>query len=588
MSRRSIILGFILLFIADFAFGQTSALRDYVGMISQGFHPDIISFLQKLKSELDKKGYTAAARSLETFMKGDSGTGFVYVGSDGKNYILTNYHVISQAHTLSITFETMDGEKTKFSDLQIIAADEDIDIALLAFAGGHNPFKQGLSLINRPIEEGEDVYSAGFPGAGSVLIWQLGRGIISNASVRLPPEDENDKAVGPYIQHTAQVDAGKSGGPLLIQTQGVPTGYAVAGINTLSLRRRQAANYSIPATRVRSFLDASLKPPEADQRSILEERVNAFIKGLSSPRVVYPHIAQFLSNTGAGENAEYAINELFEKASRLVRDNIFDRDIVSAFAYSVAWTIENSLRSKSGSISIKLNSINPGEDGSYRVSFDVNDASVDSLWVNEYGIWRIRSFGTTASGDKTLSEKKEKEKAKVKTDTARLKHEPNFMLSAGLTTLFVSAGSAAAPTTDLKVAFGADITYKINKNLGIGLRGYFGKDFTQVEIGGGGYLPIKISSVALTPFINAGAGMMFTLNPNYTSSSWGESKKNMQFGVSARAGLIFTTSWVPGLFLHASYQFNLYTNFKFGSSDSGYKKGLIKPHLIYIGAGYSF
>jgi serine protease Do len=250
----------------------------------------------------------------------------------------------------------VDGEKTKFSDLRIIAADEDMDIALLAFAGGQNPFKEGLSLLSRQVEEGEDVYSAGYPGTGSALIWQLGRGIISNASVRLPAEDENDKAIGPYIQHTAQVVPGTSGGPLLIQTRGVPTGYAVIGINTLSLRRRQAANYSIPVSRVRSFLDASLKPRAADQRAILEERVNMFINGLSA-KAVYPHIAQFLSNTCTGENAEYAIYQLMEKASKTVRDNVFDRDIISWMAYSVAWTIENSLRSKTGSISIKLDSL---------------------------------------------------------------------------------------------------------------------------------------------------------------------------------------------------------------------------------------
>jgi serine protease Do len=569
MSRK-LVFCLVLIFIAGFAFGQTSALRDYVGMISQGFHPDIITFLQKLKSELDKRGYNAAARSLENFMKGDSGTGFIYVGSDGKNYILTNYHVISQAHTLTITFETLDGEKTKFSDLQIIAADEDIDIALLAFAGGQNPFKQGLSLINRPVVEGEDVYSAGFPGAGSSMIWQLGRGIISNASVRLPQEDENDKAIGPYIQHTAQVDAGNSGGPLLIQTQGVPTGYAVAGINTLSIRRRQAANYSIPVTRVRSFLDTSLKPPAADQRSILEERVNAFINGLNVPKVVYPHIAQFLSNTCTGENAEYATNELFENASKTVRDNVFDRDIISGLTYSVAWTIENSLRSKSGSISIAIDSITPGEDGLYNVSFNVNGGNVNSVWVNEYGIWRIRSFGTVASGDKTLIEKKQK----VKADSDRLRDTPIFMISAGL-----------AIPLDLGAAFGADLTIKIGKYFGIGPRLYIGKDFTQVEIGGGPYIPIKIGPVALTPFANFGIGMMFyPKEPEYDSFGVRPGSSldhDFSLGLSARGGLIFTTKWVPGLFLEAAYQYNIYA------------KGLgsniwLYPSIIYIGVGYSF
>ncbi|MDR2922150.1 MAG: serine protease [Treponema sp.] len=540
-------------------------------MISQGFHPDVITFLQKLKSELDKKGYNSMARGLENFIKGDSGTGFVYVGGDGKNYILTNYHVISQAHTLSITFETQDGEKTKFSDLSIIAADEDMDIALLAFAGGQNPLKQGLSLLNRPPQEGEDVYSAGFPGAGSVMIWQLGRGIISNASVRLPPEDENDKAIGPYIQHTAQVDAGNSGGPLLVPTQGVPTGYAVAGINTLSIRRRQAANYSIPVSRVQAFLDASLKPQTADQRLILEERVNAFVNGLSAAKAVYPHISQFLSNTCIGENVEYAIYELLEKASKSVRDNVLNRDIITSLSYSVAWIIEDSLRSKSGGISIKLNSINPGEDGLYNVSFNVNGGNVDSVWINEYGIWRIRSFGTSASGDKTIIDKKKKEKA----DAGRLHDDPSIMLSAGLAYPF-----------GLGAAFGADLTIKLSKYSGVGFAGYFGKDYTQVIINGGLYVPITMGSVALTPFGVVGLGMMFypkePSNNAYNALHDDADTKNVKFGLSARAGLIFTTAVVPGLFLQTSYQFNFYTD------GIGEKARLLYPHTIYVGIGYAW
>jgi len=570
MSRK-IFLFLVLMSIAGFAFGQTSTLRDYVGMISQGFHPDIIKFLQKLKTELDKRGYNTAARNLENFIKGDSGTGFIYVNSDGKNYILTNYHVISQAYTLSITFETQDGEKTKFSDLQIVAADEDMDIALLAFAGGQNPLKQSFSLINRPIEEGEDVYSAGFPaGVGNTMVWQLGRGIISNASVRLPTGDDTEKMIGPFIQHTAQVDPGNSGGPLLVQVRGVPTGYSVVGINTLKLLGRQAANYAIPAARVRTFLDAGLKPPAADQRPILEERVNTFIKGLNAPKAAYPHIAQFLSNTCTGENAEYAINELLEKAPKTVRDNVFDRDIISGMAYSVAWTIENSLRSKTGNISVTIDSITPGENGSYNVNFNVNGGNVSSVWINEYGYWRILKFGTSASGDKTLIEKKEKAKKEAK----NLRDDPSIMLSAGLAYPF-----------DLGAAFGADLTLKFGKYTGIGVNGYFGEDYTQVEMRGGIFIPITIgTTMALTPFATVGFGTMILPKNQESDNPIGAAFDKFKLGVSARAGLIFTTSWVPGLFLQATYQRNAYLK---GSLFDDVKKWFY-PDMIYIGVGYAF
>jgi serine protease Do len=569
---RRLIIGVVLLLAVGFScFGQTAALRDYVGMISQSFHPDVVTFLQKLKSDLERRGYGAAARNLENFIKGDSGTGFLYVVRDGKNYIITNYHVISQAYTLSVTFEKQDGEKTKFSDLSIVAADEDMDIALLAFAGGQNPFRQGLAFISRPVQEGDDVYSAGFPGLGSSMIWQLGRGMVSNASVRFPESSDSDKMLGPYIQHTAQIDPGNSGGPLLIQTQGVPTGYAVVGINTLSARFRQAANYSIPMSRVQSFLDASLRPQAADQRPILEARVNTFIEGLSVPKAVYPHIAAYLSNICTGENAEYAISELQEKASKTVRDAVFDRDIISSLDYAVAWTIENSLRSGAGGISIAMDSINQNEDNTYNVNFKVKNNIVDSVWINEYGIWRILSFGTSASGDKNRIQKKEQ----VKAEAGRLHDNPVLMLSAGV-----------ASPLDLGPSFGVDIVFKTGKYMGLGMRGFFrGSEYIQFESDMGFYIPIKLGVIALTPFVDLGLGMMFT--PAKSDNSFSNDSgpdTNFGLGLSMQTGLTFTTAAVPGLYFKVAYQLNAYEESLFSGV---FGNDWRHPYLIYIALGYA-
>jgi serine protease Do len=356
MIKRRIFFFCLFMFAASLAcFGQASALRDYVGMISQSFHPDIVSIMEQFQSNLQRRGYANAARSIDHFLKGESGTGFLYVAPGGTNYIITNYHVISQAHTLSVTFEKVDGERTKFSDLTIIAADEELDIALLAFAGGQNPFRQGLAFLTRPVQEGDDVYSAGFPGLGTSMVWQLGRGMVSNASVRLPNEDEPGKFFGPFIQHTAQVDPGNSGGPLLVQTAGVPTGFAVAGINTLSARFRQAANFSIPTNRVQAFLTANIGTRPAADLAGLESRIDSFIEGLGVPRAVYSHIADYLSNTCTAENADFALSETFNKAPRTVQNDIAERFVnspVDGMAYAVAWTIEDALRGRAGRISV--------------------------------------------------------------------------------------------------------------------------------------------------------------------------------------------------------------------------------------------
>ena len=563
MMIRRFFLGFILICAAGICcFGQTSALRDYVGMISQTFHPDIVSYMEKFQNNLQKRGYSAAAKSIDHFLKGDSGTGFVYVAKDGNNYIITNYHVISQAHSLSVTFEKVDGEKSKFSDLSIIAADEDMDIALLAFAGGQNPFKDGLAFLGRPVQEGDDVYSAGFPGLGTSMIWQLGRGMVSNASVRLPDPEEDDKTIGPFIQHTAQVDPGNSGGPLLVQTQGAPTGFAVAGINTLSARFRQAANFSIPMNRVQSFLDAGLTPRTGTDLEGLNGRIDTFINGLGAAKAVYPHIAAYLSNACTAENAEYALSEMIEKAPRMVQDDIVDEFVnspVEGMSYAVAWTIENALRTKSGKISITRDSVTAVDDNNYKVSFLVSDKdTITSEWVNEYGIWRIKTFGRFAAGDKSLV----KQKAEKKEADARLHSNPDIQIAAGLAYIF-----------ERGPGFGAEIILR-GGFAGYGLRAYFAEDFFQAEGLTGFYIPLKASKVAFTPFGDLGFGFQ-------------RSKGNslpFDIGISLQAGLQFTTAAVPGLYFQAAYQYNIY----FFSMIGDEKKSPPDKSVLFIGIGYAF
>jgi serine protease Do len=116
---------------------QTSAaaLRDYVAVIHQSYHPEVVYYVNTLKKFAENRGEDDMARSIDAFLKGGFGSGFVYVDAEGNNYIITNYHVIARAYSISIEFEKADGAKTVFAGFNVLAADEDLDIALLAFPG---------------------------------------------------------------------------------------------------------------------------------------------------------------------------------------------------------------------------------------------------------------------------------------------------------------------------------------------------------------------------------------------------------------------------------------------------------------------
>ena len=574
MFRRIFFAAMINFVVVSFCFGQAGALRDYVGLINQTFHPDIVTFLGKFRGEFEKRGNKDAAKSIDTYLKGRSGTGFLHIVEDGSNYIITNHHVITQSYDISVTFEKQDGTKIKYEGLEIVAADEDMDIALLSFPKGGKPFTSGLSFLGRPVDEGEDVYSAGFPSLGTTPMWQFGRGVVSNAGVEFheSDDDDNSRMMGPYIQHTAQIDPGNSGGPLLVQADGVVTGYAVAGVNTLSARFRQAANFSIPVRRVDTFLNAALGPKPEDELPRLTLRLDAFIEGLDEPKAVYGHIAGYLSNACTAENAEFALTEMLRKAPRAVQENIiraFSYSPVTGMSYAVAWTIENALRSNRSRIVTSVDTVVPNNKNDYTVTFKINDGTISSEWVNEYGIWRIQSFGDFAAGDKTLVEKREQ----ADRDRKNLKTDFSFQVAAGYTNIF-----------EVGPAFGGEAAMRTELT-GQGLNIYVRDGFFQLDGFLGLYIPIRIKKIAFIPYTDFGLGLVVKDRPSdpddpyYYEGVSSSSEMDAGFVFSIRGGLMFTTAAVPGLFAQSFYQHNFYLDKKMEK---------LNPGILFIGIGYGF
>ncbi|MDR0587120.1 MAG: trypsin-like peptidase domain-containing protein [Treponema sp.] len=563
MNRRCVLF-VVLITVCCSAFAQTSALRDYVGLINQTYHPDIVSYFEKTRADLDKKGESDAAKGIELFLQGATGSGFVISDASGINYVVTNYHVIAQSYTLSITFERQDGFKKTYSGLKIIAADEETDLALLAFAQNDKPVDRGLAFLARPVEEGEDVYSAGFPGMGITTLWQFGRGMVSNAIARFPKSISDETLMGPFIQHTAQVDPGNSGGPLLVPQQNVPAGYAVAGVNTLSALWRQAANYAIPVNTTREFINAALNPASETWRAALDKRLSEFTGGLGANRAVYPHIAGFLSSACVGENAEYAMSELLEKAPRTVRQSFIDKcedSVVGAMGYAVAWTIESNMRGQ-GAIKAAVKEISgSGED--YTVVFTINGKDISSGWIREYGAWRIRTFGEFAAGNKDFvaeKETKQKNKAALRTDS-------DFTVEAGYAYLFDKAPAALYVSIEYLRYMGA--------------QAYFaGPDFWTIGafIGyRGEFFP---GNIGLMPYFFGGFDYQSDKDYEKFMDESGE-PKGFPLAVMLKAGLKVTTAKVPGLFGGIGFQYNI-MNLGFDDYDNRMKMALT------ITAGYAF
>jgi hypothetical protein len=186
--------------------------------------------------------------------------------------------------------------------------------------------------------------------------------------------------------------------------------------------------------------------------------------------------------------------------------------------------------------------------------------------VNDYGIWRINRFGDFAAGDKTLVEKREQ----ADRDAERLRTDCDFQFSAGLAYPF-----------ELGPAFGADFKIRASSYVGAGVRLYTaGEDFFQLEATSGIFIPIRIKKIGLTPYGEVGFG--FIKAGSFTKAAknpYDVDKLNLGFAVSFQGGLQFTTSVVPGLYLQAAYQYNLYLLALALPGD---------PSVLFFSIGYGF
>ncbi|GHT67391.1 hypothetical protein FACS1894110_12810 [Spirochaetia bacterium] len=598
MPKKSFLCAIVLLLAATAVFGQASALRDYVGIIKGTYHPDALEFFDKLKENYKKRGKTDLVKWIDGYIKsGVGGTGFVYVAPDGENYVITNYHVVAQTVSLSISFEKLDGAKTTYDRLKVVAADEDIDIAILMFANDARPFKAGLAFMPSPAEEGVDVFAAGFPGMFNEQIWQFSKGVVSNARMRLPHDIEDEEGVnpvrwGPYIQHTSNIDHGNSGGPLLVQQADVTTGYAVAGINTLTLSGyRENTFFAIPADRAFAYITEALKPKDEEaKRHNLDMRLDAFIKSLAKPKAVYSAIADYLSNGCTASNAEYAIMETFSRAPRTVQDAIDNvNNLVGAMNYCVAWLIEDSFRGKTASVlRATLGDITRNTDGSYTVPLIFSgDRVIATTWVSEFGIWKLDKAGDLVSGDKTLVEKNEKQRER---DKKKNDYDNFVMLSVGYTNIFdhkigevrIPAANwydndTFEPITGVAPAFDALVLIAWNKYGLVPFSFTLAKEFWQIDWGVGFNIPINIKAVTLAPYAAIGIDIR-----RYNDNKISTFLFGLEFGAVAQGGLMLTTTWVPGLYVLAGYQYNL----SFSTLLANTKP--TDAHMLRINVGYAF
>jgi serine protease Do len=162
-----------------------------------------------------------------------TGTGFVISAGAGFAYVVTNDHVISGATGVTLSNRAN-------ADLPAVKIQEDSadDLAVIEIA---QPAKRLPPLVwgdSANVQLGEGVVAIGF-ALGLQGDPSVSNGLISALQ-------RNVSAPWPYLQHTAPINHGSSGGPLLDLS-----GHVI-GINTLLDENAQSVYFAIPADQAKA------------------------------------------------------------------------------------------------------------------------------------------------------------------------------------------------------------------------------------------------------------------------------------------------------------------------------------------------
>ena len=227
---------------------QAQSLRQSVCVVYPEFSQEDSLLLAKYAMYLFREGQPVEARQTRGRARGSFGSGVVTDGC-----VLTNWHVTCYARTAKLVFSLPDTTLT-YEHCPILSSSAEMDLTAIALPEA-NGLISPLALAINPIREDEDVTAAGFPGLQNLPSWQLTRGSVSNAKLTLPEEKRT------YIQHTAAIDPGSSGGPLLRRTG---EQYEILGLNTLKAFARDQVGIAVPNEDLRAFLESLGTPDTSD------------------------------------------------------------------------------------------------------------------------------------------------------------------------------------------------------------------------------------------------------------------------------------------------------------------------------------
>jgi serine protease Do len=339
---------------------------------------------------------------------GGHGTGFVVVRQhDPTNelMVVTNRHVVQFTQTADIVLN--DGKT--FEGCEVLYTDDNYDIGVLTFPQGNIPFTYGLALESARVQDRQVVVATGFPSLGGKPSFQTTDGKVSNCCFEL----DDGSARQPYIQHTAPIDPGSSGGPLTSEDG------AVIGVNTIKVMGRDSVYLAVPADAVIIAIQRALEVKRhrfmADwKKKALVQACKALEGELTSENAKIEVLEGLISNEMVGERGFESFQLMAKVDDKMM--GLFANDPIDAMRWGIVKRFWIETKTGGGvSRYDTCEALNPTDiehiatQKQVRMHMQLEQGQRELTWTFEHGHWRLADiqFVNVVSTEGEEGEKKE-------------------------------------------------------------------------------------------------------------------------------------------------------------------------------------
>lgn len=387
----------LIIFLSSISLSLTAQVKESVVIIKPEYHPEIIETFTTNADKFKENNQIKLSDTFNSFAEGGHGSGFVITGPDGNQYIVTNKHVLEYSDSLNIISENEDNLSKSISGSQIVYIDRIMDLALIKLKS--NIFDNTFSFYNEDTSDGDEVWAAGYPGLLGEPAWQFSKGNITNSKASIPKLENHNLSY--LIQHSASIDPGNSGGPLLIKDTESTIGYSVLGINTWSISNRNNTFFAIPSNDIVQFIYKAIEnskdffSKEQMEMSLLSS-VDRFISELNSDEPNQRLISSYISPNMIGLYGWDSYNYVLDISSSSLRtkwrDSFYYTSPIGTMRGAIYERLMSDQNDEYPAEFKKLLSLEKEETWVAETQLKMNNKKMKVKWVYNHGLWQIKDM----------------------------------------------------------------------------------------------------------------------------------------------------------------------------------------------------